>query len=142
MLVLFNYYCDAQYYHLHYDLYIVFFTAMRNRFWCITIIMTNWNQNVLDCRLNVNARSLNGLKYMHDFCFDELDMLSLMIFFFLIHLHASVNCLLVEALSVYVSLFTDERRVTQRSSRVTGTNTNAFITASLNHIRAVSPASC
>lgn len=53
--------------------------------------MINRTQNVLNCRLNVNARSLNGFK--HD-CFLP---------------HALVNCLLLEALSVYVNLFTDER---------------------------------
>lgn len=59
--------------------------------------MTNWNQNVLNCRLNVNARSLNGFKYMLHFCLDCFLP------------HALVNCLLLEALSVYVNMFTDER---------------------------------
>lgn len=60
--------------------------------------MINRNQNVLNCCLNVNARSLNGFKYMHHFCFDDCFLP-----------HALVNCLLLEALSVYVNLFTDER---------------------------------
>lgn len=92
-------------------------------FCCITIIMTNWNQNVLNCRLNVNARSLNGFKYMLHFCFDCFLP------------HALVNCYWKRCLCMWTCL---QMNVTQRSSRITRTNTNVFITASLIQIRSES----